>query len=60
MAAFMNGQTVSVGGRQDGEGGADPMALDHAAHRVVLKDFLDAIRRGREPAVSGRSAPAAQ
>jgi predicted dehydrogenase len=36
------------------------MALDHAAHRVVLKDFLDAIRRGREPAVSGRSAPAAQ
>jgi predicted dehydrogenase len=60
QVAFMNGQTLSVGGRQDSGGGADPMAFDHAAHRAVLKDFIDAIRQGREPAVSGRSALAAQ
>lgn len=60
QVAFMNGQTLSVGGRQDSGGGADPMAFDHAAHRVVLKDFIDAIRQGREPAVSGRSALAVQ
>lgn len=58
--AFMNGQTLLVGGPQDSGGGADPMAFDHAAHRAVLKDFIDAIRLGREPAVTGRSALAAQ
>ena len=60
QVAFMNGQTLSVGGPQDSGGGADPMAFDHAAHRAVLKDFMDAIRQGREPAVTGRSALAAQ
>ena len=60
QVAFMNGQTLSVGGQQDSGGGADPMAFDHAAHRAVLKDFIDAIRQGRAPAVTGRSALAAQ
>lgn len=60
QVVFMNGQTVSVGDRQDSGGGADPMAFDHAAHRTVLKDFIDALRQGRAPAVSGRSALAAQ
>lgn len=60
QVAFMNGQTLSVGGQQDSGGGADPMAFDHAAHRTVLQDFIDAIRQGREPAVTGRSALAAQ
>jgi predicted dehydrogenase len=60
QVAFMNGQTLSVGGPQDSGGGADPMAFDHAAHRAVLTDFMDAIRQGREPAVTGRSALAAQ
>ena len=61
QVAFMNGQTLSVGGQQQGSGGgADPMAFDHAAHRAVLQDFIDAIRHDREPAVSGRSALAAQ
>ncbi|HEX5698386.1 MAG TPA: Gfo/Idh/MocA family oxidoreductase, partial [Rhodoferax sp.] len=60
QVAFMNGQTLSVGGHQDSGGGADPMAFDHAAHRAVLKDFIDAIRQGRAPAVTGRSALAAQ
>jgi predicted dehydrogenase len=60
QVAFMNGQTLSVGGQQGSGGGADPMAFDHAPHRAVLKDFIDAVRQGREPAVTGRSALAVQ
>jgi UDP-N-acetyl-2-amino-2-deoxyglucuronate dehydrogenase len=53
---LLNGETVSLGGGQGSGGGADPMAFDHAAHRAVLSDFLDAVRSGRAPAVGGRSA----
>jgi len=60
QVAFMNGQSLSAGGQQDSGGGADPMAFDHGAHRTVIKDFIDAVRQGREPAVNGRSALAAQ
>ncbi|HEX5697346.1 MAG TPA: Gfo/Idh/MocA family oxidoreductase [Rhodoferax sp.] len=60
QVAFMNGQTLAVGDAQAGGGGADPMAFDHGAHRAVIKDFIDAVRLGREPAVTGRSALAAQ
>jgi predicted dehydrogenase len=60
QVALMNGQTLSMGSQQDSGGGADPMAFDHAAHRVVLQDFIDAVRLSREPAVTGRSALAAQ
>ena len=60
QVVFVNGQTLSVGGQQSNGGGADPMAFDHAAHRTVIKDFIDAIRHGRAPAISGRSALAAQ
>ena len=60
QVAFVDGQNRSVGDQQDSGGGADPMAFDHAAHRAVLKDFMDAVRQDRAPAVSGRSALAAQ
>ena len=60
QVAFMNGQALAVGEEQNSGGGADPMAFDHGAHRAVLKDFIDALRQGREPAVTGRSALAAQ
>lgn len=60
QVAFMNGQTLSIGSQQDSGGGADPMAFDHAAHRTILQDFVGAVRQGREPAVTGRSALAAQ
>ena len=60
QVAFMNGQTLSLGEEQNSGGGADPMAFDHAAHRAVLQDFIDAVRQGREPAVTGRSALAVQ
>ena len=32
--------------------GANIMAFDHRPHRVVLKDFVDAVRDQREPLVS--------
>jgi predicted dehydrogenase len=32
------------------------MAFDHHAHQSVIADFLQAIRSGGSPAVSGRSA----
>ncbi|WP_296492538.1 Gfo/Idh/MocA family oxidoreductase [Rhodoferax sp.] len=60
QVALMNGQTLAVGDAQAGGGGADPMAFDHGAHRAVLRDFIDAVRQGRDPAVTGRSALAAQ
>ncbi len=57
---FSNGQHLTAGAPQASGGGADPMAFDHAAHRAVLQDFASAVRRGAEPAVSGRSALAVQ
>lgn len=35
-------------------GGADPMAFPHHWHTAALRDFLEAVRDGREPMVSGR------
>jgi UDP-N-acetyl-2-amino-2-deoxyglucuronate dehydrogenase len=43
----------------DGSSGgnsADPMAFPHDYHRGVWRDFLDAIREGREPRVNGEEA----
>ena len=36
------------------------MGFDHAGHRAVLQDFLQAIAQGRAPLASGRSAMAVQ
>jgi predicted dehydrogenase len=36
--------------------GADPMAFPHDYHRAVMADFLDAIRSGRDPKVTGEEA----
>ncbi|MEM7523216.1 MAG: Gfo/Idh/MocA family oxidoreductase [Pseudomonadota bacterium] len=41
-------------------GGADPMAFSHAWHQAVVEDFACAVRAGRAPAITGRSALAAQ
>ncbi|WP_246505078.1 Gfo/Idh/MocA family protein [Microvirga antarctica] len=40
--------------------GASIMDFPHDAHRAVLADFLDAIREGRDPQVSGEEALASQ
>ena len=37
-------------------GGADPMAYDHAGHRALIADFLDAVVAGSDPAVTGEDA----
>jgi predicted dehydrogenase len=36
--------------------GASIMDFPHDAHRAVIADFLDAVRSGREPRVSGAEA----
>src|SRR5690606_16078760 len=38
-------------GALGGGAGADPMAFPHQHHRAVIEDFLDAIEKGRDPAV---------
>ena len=43
-------------GALGGGAGADPMAFPHQHHRAVIEDFLDAIERDRDPAVTGREA----
>jgi len=45
-----------INGSTSGGGGADPMAFSHEPHRRLIEDFVDAVREGREPMVSGRSA----
>ncbi len=51
-----NGEAFDAGAAQGSGGGADPMAFDHAPHRAVIQDFLQAVRDGRAPLVTGRSA----
>lgn len=45
-----------IDGSTSGGGGADPMAFSHEPHRRLIEDFVDAVRTGRDPMVSGRSA----
>ncbi|MES2416043.1 MAG: Gfo/Idh/MocA family oxidoreductase [Pseudomonadota bacterium] len=55
-AAFIDGRSVSLGTAQGSGGGANPMAFDHAAHRAVIADFVQAVSTGGTPAITGRSA----
>jgi UDP-N-acetyl-2-amino-2-deoxyglucuronate dehydrogenase len=45
-----------IDGSASGGGGADPMAFSQEPHRRLIENFVDAVREGREPMVSGRSA----
>ena len=56
QAELMDGRRLSAGARQATGTGANVMAFDHQPHRAVIADFLQAIRQGATPAVSGRSA----
>ena len=47
---------LEISGDSGGGGGADPMAFSPQAHRRLLEEFLAAVREGREPSNSGRSA----
>ena len=57
LVVHRSGQdALHVDGSSAGGGGADPMAFSHEPHRRLIEDFLDAVRTGREPRSSGRSA----
>lgn len=51
-----DGRTEEIGEAGATGGGADPMAFSHDWHRAVIEDFAEAIRTGRAPSISGRSA----
>ncbi len=53
---LMDGRRLSAGSRQATGTGANVMAFDHQPHRAVIADFLQAVRQGKAPSVSGRSA----
>ena len=56
QVAYADGRSETLEADTGSGGGADPMAFDHGTHRAVLRDFLDAVRTDRAPAVTGRSA----
>ena len=45
-----------VEGSSAGGGGSDPMAFSHGPHKLLIEDFVDAVREDRPPRASGRSA----
>jgi predicted dehydrogenase len=57
VAHFHDGtEKIVDDGALGGGAGADPMAFPHQHHRAVIEDFLDAIEKDRDPAVTGREA----
>ena len=53
---YRDGRTETVGQAASSGAGADPMAFTSDWHRAMIEDFAEAIRDGRPPLVSGRSA----
>lgn len=49
-----DGRTERFGEPSGTGGGADPMAFPHHWHAAALRDFLEAIRDGGQPVVTGR------
>lgn len=57
VVQLQDGRRVEVAPDQSAGGtGADPMAFPHDYHRAVMADFVDAIRSGRAPRVTGEEA----
>src|SRR3954447_13642759 len=56
--AFHSGEALEAGdaAASGGGAGADPMAFPHAYHQALISDFLDAIRDGPDPVISGEEA----
>jgi predicted dehydrogenase len=50
-AAVLRQMAVS---KSTGGGAADPAAIGHHGHAMLLQDFVDAIRKDRAPAIDGR------
>jgi len=54
---FHDGRSETIeADKSPGGTGSDPMAFPHDYHRSVMADFVDAIRTGREPKVTGEEA----
>ena len=53
---WQDGRVTRAGERQATGSGANIMAFDHGPHRAVIADFMQAVRLGGAPAVTGRSA----
>ncbi|WP_460448871.1 Gfo/Idh/MocA family protein [Alsobacter sp. SYSU BS001988] len=58
--AFLDGRSETVEAEGATGSGANIMDFPHDAHRAVIADFLEAIRTGREPVVTGEEALASQ
>ena len=57
LVQFQDGSKVEIEPDNSAGGtGADPMAFPHDYHRAVMADFVEAIRTGREPKVTGKEA----
>lgn len=57
LVQFHDGRKVEVEPDQSAGGtGADPMAFPHDYHRAVMADFVEAVRTGRDPKVTGEEA----
>lgn len=57
LVQFHDGRRESIAADGSAGGtGADPMAYPHDYHQAVMADFVDAIRTGREPRVTGEEA----
>jgi predicted dehydrogenase len=50
-----DGRRERLGEEAGSQGGADPMAFSHHFHRALIADFLDAVEKGRDPAVPGEA-----
>jgi len=60
QAELLDGRKIQAGIKQATGSGANLMAFDHAFHRALLQDFVNAVRNNTEPRVTGRSALQAQ
>jgi predicted dehydrogenase len=58
--SFLDGRSETVEAEGSTGSGANIMDFPHDAHRAVIADFLDAIRQGRDPVVTGEEALTSQ
>jgi UDP-N-acetyl-2-amino-2-deoxyglucuronate dehydrogenase len=56
MLNWMDGTAETVGEPGSSGGGADPMAFPFDWHQAQIADFVEAVRSGRQPASTGRTA----
>ena len=57
---YLDGEALQVASEGGTGSGANIMDFPHDAHRAVLGDFVQAIRQGRDPVVTGEDALATQ